>query len=41
MALYIIGICILAPILLVFLVDLAFRKLNLIKDGDFSLATDL
>ena len=41
MALYIIGICILAPILLVFLVDLAFRKLNIIKDGDFSLATDL
>lgn len=41
MALYLVGICIIAPLLLVFLIDLLFRKLNIIREGDFSLASDL
>ncbi len=38
---WVIGICILAPIILVFLIDLLFRKLGWIKSGDFSLQNDL
>ncbi len=37
----IIGICVIAPIILVFLIDLLFRKLGWIKKGDFSLTNDL
>lgn len=38
---WVIGICILAPIILVFLIDLLFRKFGWIKSGDFSLQNDL
>ena len=37
----VLGICIVAPILLVFLVDLLFRKLGWIQKGDFSLNNDI
>jgi len=35
------GICVLAPILLTFLVDLIFRKTGVFKKGDFALSNDL
>ena len=37
----IIGICVIASGLLVFLVDLLFRKIGLINKGDFSLSRDI
>jgi len=37
----IIGLCIVAPIILVFFLDLLFRKINLIKKGDLSLKSDI
>jgi uncharacterized membrane protein len=37
----VLAICIAAPILLVFLVDLLFRKLGWIQKGDFSLNNDI
>lgn len=37
----ILAFCIVLPILLVFLIDLLFRKLGWIKKGDFSLSSDL
>ncbi len=41
MILEILGICIVAPILLVFALDLLFRKIGLIKKGDLSLKADI
>ncbi len=38
---WVIGICGVAPLLLVFLIDLLFRHLGWIKSGDFSLQNDL
>lgn len=38
---WVIGICIVAPLVLVFAIDLLFRKLGWIKPGDFSLQNDL
>ncbi|MBQ9266372.1 MAG: PTS sugar transporter subunit IIC [Bacilli bacterium] len=37
----IVGLCILAPIVLVFFLDLLLRKVNLIKQGDLSLKSDI
>ena len=37
----VIGICVLAPIVIVFLIDLLFRKFHLIEKGDFSLRNDI
>lgn len=41
MILEIIAFCVIAPALLVFLIDLLFRKIGWIKKGDFSLQSDL
>jgi len=37
----VIGICVLAPIVLTFVIDLLFRKTGLLKKGDFALNNDL
>ena len=39
--LLIVGVCVLAPIVLVFLLDLFFRKVGWIKEGDFSLKSEI
>ena len=39
--LLIVGVCVLAPIVLVFLLDLLFRKAGWIKKGDFSLKSEI
>lgn len=41
LALEIIGFCVVAPAVLVFLVDLLFRKLGWFEKGDFSLKSDI
>ena len=41
MILEVIGFCVIAPIILIFLLDLLFRKLKLIEKGDFSLRNDI
>ena len=41
LALWIIGICVLAPIALTLAIDFLFRKLGWIKKGDFSLSNDI
>ena len=41
MVVEVIGICIIAPIILVFLIDLLFRKLGWFEKGDFSLSNNI